>query len=282
MENEKGATMMIAFDFEYYQPLILKDADEKYRQARLLGEKAVYFNGGTEFITFARKGQVEADVIIDLKTIPDCHRLALNEDELVIGAAVTLNEITESDLFPLLGDVVKKIADHTSRNKITIGVNINSRLMYKEALLGLFVVDAEVEVIGENGRERQAISKLKLKEGEFISQIFIPYKNLQLPFVSLKRTKLSKVGYPVVSIAAVVKDDEIRVAFSGLTAQPFRCIKVEEILNDATLSIESRIEKAIDKISMPIIKDLNGSEDYRKFVTAQLLWEILQKLEVKK
>lgn len=82
-----------------------------------------------------------------------------------------------------------------------------------------------------------------------------------MPFVSLKRTKLSKVGYPVVSIAAVVKDDEIRVAFSGLTAQPFRCIKVEEILNDATLSIESRIEKAIDKISMPIIKDLNGSED---------------------
>lgn len=273
---------MIAFDFEYFRPATFEEAVEKYTAVKLSNGRAVYFSGGTEFITFARKGRIETDVVIDLKAVPECHQFEWNEDELIIGSAVTLNTITESNLFPLLGEVVKKIADHTSRNKITIGGNINSHLMYKESLLGLLIVEAEVEVIGENERKRVALTDFKLNEGEFVSQIYIPCKNLQLPFVSLKRTKLSKVGYPVVSIASVIKDNAIRIAFSGLTAQPFRCQEVEKVLNDDSLPVETRIEKAIEKIPMPIVEDLNASKDYRKFVTAQLIREMFQAFEEEK
>ena len=58
----------------------------------------------------------------------------------------SLNKITDSKLFPLLGQTVKQIADHTSRNKITIGGNMNSELIYTESVLPLLLVDAKVKI----------------------------------------------------------------------------------------------------------------------------------------
>ena len=77
-------------------------------------------------------------------------------DQLVIGAAVSLNRITDSKLFPLLGQTVKQIADHTSRNKITIGGNMNSELMYRESVLPLLLSDAKVNIT--KGTEDEVVS----------------------------------------------------------------------------------------------------------------------------
>ena len=91
--------------------------------------------GGTEFITFARTNKKKPDVVIDIKGIPECMRLEVIGDELIIGAAVSLTTIVESNLFPLLGETLQRIADHTSRNKITIGGNLNSHFIYREGIL---------------------------------------------------------------------------------------------------------------------------------------------------
>lgn len=278
---------MIAFDFEYYKPNSLKEAVNRYKEAHLANQKAIYFSGGTEFITFARKGRSHADVVIDLKAIAECHRLEMDGNELVIGAAMSLNEIAESNYFPLLGDISKRIADHTSRNKITIGGNINSHLMYKETILALLLTDAQVEIIGESGKKRLPLEKIykekiQLKGGELLSQIRIPRENLQLPFAFMKRTKFSAVGYPVVSIASVLKDGEIRMAFSGLCAAPFRSKQMEKTLNQLSLPVEARIQQVVEEIPAPIIDDVNGSARYREFIAAQLIQQMMDVLEVKK
>ena len=153
-------------------------------------------------------------------------------DQLVIGAAVSLNKITDSKLFPLLGQTVKQIADHTSRNKITIGGNINSQLIYKEGVLPLLLVDAKVKITKESEEEIVSLDavfnkEMKLESGNFLLQIIIDTSYIDLPYVSLKRTKISKVGYPVVSVAAIVKDNQVRVAFSGVCDYPFRSDKIE-------------------------------------------------------
>ena len=114
------------------------------------GKMPCYFSGGTEFITFARVNKLNADAVIDIKGIPECNVLEIQGNQLVIGAAVSLNKITDSKLFPLLGQTVKKIADHTSRNKITIGGNINSELIYRESVLPLLLSDAKVKITNGN------------------------------------------------------------------------------------------------------------------------------------
>lgn len=94
---------MIPFNFEYFRPETIEEALDLYEAEWKLGKKVIFYSGGTEVITFARGGKLTMDVVIDLKGIPECNTLAVEEDQLVIGSAVTLNDLADSDLFPLAG-----------------------------------------------------------------------------------------------------------------------------------------------------------------------------------
>ncbi|PID04529.1 MULTISPECIES: xanthine dehydrogenase family protein subunit M [unclassified Sporosarcina] len=276
---------MISFDFMYFQPSSITETIDMYNGVHEQGEKAMYISGGTEFITFARTNKVYADVIIDSKGIPECNVLEMRNDDVVIGAAVSLNKITNSNLFPFLGATVKQIADHTSRNKITIGGNINSELIYKESVLPLLLVDARVKVV--KGTDVRVVSlkslfdrKMKLSPGELLLQIIIDSSYIELPYISLKRTKFSKVGYPVVSVAAILKENQLRVAFSGVCDYPFRSDEIEAILNDSTIPIVDRIDKVLGNLPSSIVDDLQGSREYRSFVLKNVLLDVMEEMEM--
>jgi CO/xanthine dehydrogenase FAD-binding subunit len=278
---------LIAFDFEYYKPSSIAEAIGIFNVFREQRKNVMFFSGGTEFITFARVNKLNADAVIDIKGIPECNVLELRGDQLVIGAAVSLNKITDSKLFPLMGQTVKQIADHTSRNKITIGGNMNSELIYKESVLPLLLVDAKVKIT--KGSEKEIISldavfnkEMKLEKGNFLLQIIIDTSYIDLPYVSLKRTKISKVGYPVVSVAAIVKDNQIRVAFSGVCDYPFRSVEIETIVNNSSLPMNDRAEKVIAHLPSEIVDDIQGSKEYRTFVLKNVLLDTLKELEMVK
>ena len=59
----------------------------------------------------------------------------LRDKKLVIGSAMTLTEIAEENLFPLLSRTVKRIADHTVQDKITLGGNIAGTIIYWARLI---------------------------------------------------------------------------------------------------------------------------------------------------
>ena len=213
--------------------------------------------------------------------------IGIKDEQLIIGSAVSLNKITDSKLFPLLGQTVKQIADHTSRNKITIGGNINSKLIYKESVLPLLLVDAKVKITKERGDELVSLDavfnkEMKLEAGSFLLQIIIDTSYIDLPYVSLKRTKISKVGYPVVSVAAIVKDNQVRVAFSGVCDYPFRSDKIETIVNETSLPMDERVEKAVAHLPSVIVDDVQASKEYRAFVLKNVLLDALKELEMEK
>ncbi|MFK9090455.1 FAD binding domain-containing protein [Bacillus salipaludis] len=275
---------MIPFDFEYYKPQTISEAVQTFQELRNQGKQVMYYCGGTEFITFSRINKMEAEAVIDIKGLPDCHVFEQLGDQLVIGSAVSLNKISESNLFPLLGNTVKQVADHTSRNKITIGGNINSRLIYREGILPLLLTDAKVKIAGIDGEtvlplEDVFNQEVKLGAGQFLVQIFIKKSYMSLPFVCLKKTKISKIGYPVVSIAALVKEQQIHAAFSGVCEYPFRSSQVEAALNETSLSKAERIDKAVTLLPSQIVDDIQASREYREFVLKNALLEIVEGLE---
>ena len=279
---------MIAFDFEYYKPETIAEAVETFAIENGQDKKVIYYAGGTEFITFARGNKLNANSIIDIKGISECNVLEIKDEQLIIGSAVSLNKITDSNLFPLLGQTVKQIADHTSRNKITIGGNMNSRLMYRESLLPLFIVEANVKIYSQKKIKTVPLEDLyngevKLAQGDFLVQIIVNTSMIDLPYVSFKRTKFSKVGYPVLSLAAIRTDNKkIRVAFSGICESPFRSKRVEEIINDSALSINERVELVTTSLPLPVISDIEGSMEYRLFVLKNALHDMMEELEVVK
>src|SRR5690625_4959595 len=123
---------MISFDFEFYQPTTIVNAINLFQQVKSTGKKVMFYGGGTEFISRARRNEINVDVVIDLKEIPECNVFDRENDEFIIGSTVTLNQIADEKMFPLLGDVCKEIATRTERNKITIGGNVVSNLPCKE------------------------------------------------------------------------------------------------------------------------------------------------------
>jgi CO/xanthine dehydrogenase FAD-binding subunit len=287
MENKEGERTMIAFDFNYYKPSTIAEALETYATATNLRKKVIYYSGGTEFITFARMNKMHADVVIDIKGIPECNVCEIQGGHLIIGATISLNKLVETNLFPLLSQTVKQIANHSSRNKITIGGNINSQLIYREGVLPFLLTDAKVK-IALQGEERVVLlekifdRKMTLEEGAFLVQIIVDSSFIDLPFLSLKRTKMTKVGYPVVSLAALLKENQIRVAFSGLCSFPFRSRKIETIVNNDSLSESERIEQIASHLPAPVVDDLHASAAYRGFVLKNLLVDTFEVLEGKK
>ncbi|MED3563872.1 FAD binding domain-containing protein [Bacillus xiapuensis] len=275
---------MIPFDFEYYKPETLKGAVQIFQDLQKQSKTVIYYSGGTEIITFSRRNHMSAEAIIDLKGIPECNVLKIQGDQLVIGSTVALNQITESKLFPLLGEVVKKVADHTSRNKITIGGNLNSRLIYREGVLPLLLSDAMVRISGSEGESLLPFAEvfqqeLQLGQGQFLVQILIKKSYLDLPYISFKKTKSTKVGYPVVSIAALVKDRKLRAAFSGVCNFPFRSAEIEKVINDPSLSNEDRVLNAIKLLPSSIVHDIQASAEYREFVFKNALSDTIEALK---
>lgn len=282
---EKGERKaMINFEFDYYRPSTMKEAVDTFTELRKEGKNPIYYAGGTEIICRARLKQMVFDAVIDIKEIPECNILEIKEGELLIGAAVTLAKISEAGAFPLLDEVCKSAADHTARDKITLGGNICGNTHYKEAILPFLVADSTAVIAGTDGTRRVPLNKvfdksLQLEAGEFLVQLATDQDYLSLPYTSKKRTRFGKTDYPLVSMAAIKQNNEIRVALSGACDYPFRSREVEKQLSDRYYSIDKRIDKAIHQLPYPISNDLQGSAEYREFILTNMLFDALTTLE---
>ena len=274
---------MIPYDFDYYKPSSIQEALNLFVELNKTGKKPVYFSGGTEIITLGRLNLVTGDAVIDLKGIPECNSYQVVEEQLVIGSTKSLTKIEDTNLFPLLSKTVSEIADRTSRNKITVGGNICGQIFYREAVLPFLLCDSVLVIAGIEGIKQVPImdifhEKLPLKNGEFLVQVITERKYLESPFISIKRRRQWKTGYPLVTVAAIKVDNKIRFAISGLTHYPFRSLEFEETLNNQNLSFDVRITTAIDQLKVPILNDTEGSSDYRLFVLKNTIEDVLTKL----
>jgi CO/xanthine dehydrogenase FAD-binding subunit len=118
-----------------------------------------------------------------------------------------------------------------------------------------------------------------LKKGEFLVQIATDKKFLNAPFVSIKRRQQWDTGYPLITVAALKMDGELRVAISGLCPFPFRSRRVEASLNQREWPIEERITRALEELPQPILHDVEGSSEYRLFVLRNVLHDVLGTLD---
>ena len=274
---------MISFDFDYYQTDNAEEAVEKYLELKDKNKKVAYYNGGTEVVTYARKDKMNFDALIDIKNIPACQVLKNNEAKIIIGASVTLNEITEKNYFPLLSKSSEVVADHTTRNHITIGGNLTGRLPFKEAILSLLVAEAKVTTVNKNGfRTRPIIEvfdkRMVLDKEEILLQIIIDKDKVDLPYYQTRKVKQSEIDYPVLHIAALKEDGWLKFALSSLCPFPFRDENIENILNDASIDIESKIEQVIDNLPVPINSNLRGGKEYKEMLFRNSLEECLNSL----
>ncbi|MCM3698740.1 xanthine dehydrogenase family protein subunit M [Paenibacillus macerans] len=274
---------MIPYDFEYYRPASVHEAVNLFQQLDGQGKQPLYWSGGTEIITLGRLNQVITGAVIDLKAIPECREMSAREDKLILGSALTLSELYDSRVFPLLGETGGGVADRTSRNKITFGGNICGLFQYREAVLPLLLTDSEVRIFGPAGGRQAPITQvfehtLQLGRGEFLVQTVTEESYTKLPYMTIKKRKVAAIGYPVVTVAAIRAGSGIRIAFSGVCAFPFRSAAIEARLNLRDIPLKERVDQVGSLLPAPILNDIEASAEYRELILKLTLEDILRAL----
>ncbi|MFZ7943499.1 FAD binding domain-containing protein [Neobacillus sp. 19] len=275
---------MLPFDFDYYRPETLQEAVELFQYLDQQGKQPFIFSGGTELITLGRIDLAITEAVIDIKDIAEFNVIQVGGEHLVLGSTLSLSKVEEANPFPLLTKTASEVADHTAREKITLGGNICARIFYRETVLPFLLADSQVLIIGPNGKKIVPINdifqeELRLEKGEFLVQIATENRFIRAPFYTVKRRQQWETGYPLITIAAVNIEGRIRVAISGLCPFPFRSIGVEEALNNRGQSWEARVDAAISVLPQPILDDVEGSSEYRLFVLRNLFSDLLAALD---
>ena len=174
---------MIPFHYDYYKPDTLENAVTTYSKLNKNKKKAIYYGGGTEISNRAKLNKLWFNAVIDINGIPECNILEFQNNHLVIGSAVTLNKICDSNLFPFLCAVSKRAANEEARKKITIGGNLCGCTPYRETALPLLLSNCQATIAGDYGIKNQPLNEIfnnemKLSPGELLVQLSIYKDNI--------------------------------------------------------------------------------------------------------
>lgn len=218
----------------YLKPTSIEEALEGFQQESASGKQPLWYSGGTEVITFLRKGTLSSDALIDLKGIPQYRILESTAEGWLIGAGVPLNTLLDTSLPEPLTACIAPIADRTVRNRLSLGGNLCGRLPYKEALLPLLALDASVDIASSQGIERiplreQFKRNLGLSPNQFLLRIWIPKPLTETAWGSSRKVRLGSVDYPVVHVLITGKQDHRNLFVSGLCPYPVSLYNLTDV-----------------------------------------------------
>jgi CO/xanthine dehydrogenase FAD-binding subunit len=274
---------MNAIDFSYYRPGSLAEAVEAYAQAERDGRAPAYLAGGTEITTFCRMGKMKPGALVDIKRIPECCARGVEGNDLIFGAALTLNEVIEDDSFPLLRQA-SVLVDHTVRNRLTLGGNIAGMLPYRETVLPFLLADAAARLVSPAGERKVPLTevfseRLLLKPGELLAQIRVPKALTSGPWFYRRRVKKGRLDYPLVTVCCLQVHDALRMAVAGAFAFPLRCGEAEKRLNDDSIPLTKRPAAVVEAIPLPLVEDMRASAAYRRMLFEKCVSEALAALK---
>lgn len=274
---------MIAAEITYLRPATAEEAVDAWNRH----EGARYLAGGTEITASARRtAAYDLSAIIDLKRIPEVLRLETANGILHLGAALTLSDIAERGGFPLLSATLRGIADHTVRNRLTLGGNLAGMLPYREAALPMLLADAAVLTIAPGKNNAPAARKehklreifdkrLILAPGELVLSFSIPVATTQLPWSHHRKTRTGPVDYPLVTTAMVREKNMLRLVLAGAHPYPVRSDAVDVILSKEGLAGIPRVLSAFGLLRA----DSRASADYRIALLKNMLHASLEELK---
>ena len=273
---------MIAADISYFQADTAEEAVEAWSNCA----GARYLAGGTELTTSARRTAApEINALVDIKRIPELNIHQIQADQLVLGAALALGDVVEGDAFPFLSAVLRGIADHTVRNRLTLGGNVAGMLPYREAVLPLLLCNASIHSIlpGQDGappqRKTRLLSeafdkRLILEPGELLLSFSVPIDATELEWSHGRKTRTGPVDYPLVTSCMVREGQAFRLAISGAHPYPIHVEDADALLNEKGAAAAA---EAITRLG-PLRSDSRASAEYRTALLTQLIGESLEDL----
>lgn len=277
--------------FDYVRPQILDDALIYLEQNA--GTKILA--GGTDLMIMLRRNAEMPEHILDIKDIPEARRMEYKPQEgLFIGAAITVNQIAESELilekYPALVQSANLLASYQLRNRATLVGNICNASPGADLAGPLMVYDAKVHVANKRGNRIIAIDefftgvkKTALQPGDIVTGVSLPDVAAGDDSVFLKQARVKGHDLGIVGVTVrITADKKIKIAMSAVAPTPIRLTELEGMLASRELTSEladwagEEARKYIKPIS-----DVRSSAEYRMHVSGVLVKRALMQLSAK-
>lgn len=210
---------------------------------------SVIFAGGTDLMVEHLRGSnliAKFDKpILFINDIDELKGIKEDENNIVIGALTTFDEIIKSDLTPqVLKDSASGIAGPPIRNIATIGGNICNASPSADSLPSLYAMDAVLILKSKNSQREvkikdfiTGVSKTILKNDEILTHIIIPKKDYKYSFYRKIGTRKANALSKLAICALVCKENDkyrFKISFCtlGITITRDESIEEKYIVSD--------------------------------------------------
>ena len=244
--------------------------------------------GGTDLLVRMRSGLTEPDAVMDIKRIQELRRITREDGGFRIGAAVSSAEMAEdADLaaaWPGVVEAASLIGSTQIQGRATIAGNLCNASPAADSVPALVAANAVARTIsGDGGRDipveqiPTGPGKTSLKQGEFISSIFLPTRPARSSDAYLRFIPRTEMDIAVVGCGVSLTLDETGLctaACVALGAVAPTVILVPEAaealigspVDEATLS---RLAAICSGAARPI-SDKRGTVEFRKHIAGVL------------
>jgi len=266
----------------------LKALGEAQEPARILA-------GGTDLLLDLQQGRhPPLHTLVDVTTIPELNALELREGGLFIGAAVTHNVITNSELVQshaqALAEACGLIGGPQVRNVATLGGNVAHALPAADGTIALMALDAQAEIASLEGRRIIPLEELFIGPGQSTldvkNEILVGFQlaSAQAGQASTFRRIMRPQGVAIAILNCAVwlqrKDDvigEVRIAIGPSGPTPRRMRQAEEVLTGKSPTGQILVEahQAILLEASFRTSRHRANKEYREHMAGELLQEAL-------
>ena len=248
----------------------------------LESEEQVYLlAGGTDLIVGMRGGKFSPKKILDIKSIEEFKVLKEDEQGITIGAAVTLNEVTQFapvvNQIPILAEGCHSVGSYMIRNRATIAGNICNASPAADTSAPLYCLDAVVNIVGPAGRRSVPVNefftgpgKNALVKGELVESVKIGKPYPQGKGVYFKASRTGSVDLATVGVAVQNWGGKVKIAIGAVAPTPVRALSVEEAINEKGEKDWAKAAALVHDDISPIT-DLRGSREYRYHIVEVLV-----------
>ena len=172
---------MEAFDF-----VSAKSIDEAVSILNEHGDRARIIAGGTDILVMMRAGRRLADVVVDVKEIPELNQMTMNaEGGLILGAAVPCYRIYQdqavASAYPGLIDSATLIGGIQIQGRATIGGNLCNASPSGDSIPAVIALGGVCHIAGPNGTRQLAAEEFctapgqnALQQGEMLVAVEFP------------------------------------------------------------------------------------------------------------
>jgi len=286
---------MKPFDF-----IVARDSAEAIAALTRAGAGARLIAGGTDLLVELKSAERAPALIIDISRASDMKRIAMTDEGLAIGAAVTHAEILDSPLIekhaPAVAAASHSIGAVQTRSLGTLGGNLANCVPSLDGGPVLVALEAQVAIAGPSGRRRMALEeffvgprKTALAPGELLLDILIPKKSLGKPADFQKFGLRKGQALALVNVAASFRAGgaaaafvEPRIALGAVAPTVMRALQAEAYLEGREISPEAMREAGrIAAAESRPITDFRASAGYRRDLVAVLTRRALENVQAR-